>query len=296
MFSRIDLSPIDWLALLPLLLAGGVVYWIGLVVSTAWRLLHPPRRTYAWAVARGVPGDPAELDSPLAFETVAVHSRGRDLAAWSIEGRDPDAPTAVLTHGWGSSRIGAIGRLPDLAAASSRVIAWDMPGHGESPGVCELAHGEIQDLVAVIQQLAPEGPLHLHGWSLGAEVSLRTVAQMADASRVVGMTVEAPYRRGLTPALNVMKQAELPTALNLRPALALIGLIWGGRPDRRFRDLAETVGSVECPVRVIHGSEDEISPPEDGRAIAAALPRGEFLLAEGAGHHDAWKTLQEGAS
>ncbi len=45
-----------------LLLVGLVIAIIAMTLYTMYMLTHPPRRTYANALARGRPGDPGELD------------------------------------------------------------------------------------------------------------------------------------------------------------------------------------------------------------------------------------------
>jgi len=58
-----------------------------------------------------------------------------------------------------------------------------------------------------------------------------------------------------------------------RYAMASLG-DWDWRP---------ALGKVAAPALIIHGDMDGI-PPETGRAWAAALPNGKFLLLEGSGH------------
>ena len=41
---------------------------------------------------------------------------------------------------------------------------------------------------------------------------------------------------------------------------------------------------ITAPTLVIHGAEDHLLPPENGRAIAARIPHAEFLLVPDAGH------------
>jgi pimeloyl-ACP methyl ester carboxylesterase len=44
------------------------------------------------------------------------------------------------------------------------------------------------------------------------------------------------------------------------------------------------LGAVTAPTLVLHGTEDRMVPPENGRALAAAIPGAELRLLEGAGH------------
>lgn len=283
-----------------LLAAGLAVFWTATVVYVAWMLSHPPRRTYAAAVARGRPGDPAELG--VTFETWSFHSRVADLPVWDIPGREPTGPVVILTHGWADSRIGGLLRVPALLPVVSRIILWDLPGHGEAPGVCRLGTAEVDDLTALLDAVAPASspapPIVLWGWSLGAGVSLVIAAREA---RVAGVIAESPYRVAPTPARNVLRARALPHTLNLRPALAALAtafrapaLIAGpaaadrrGAPSRIF-DRAWHAARVRAPLLVLHGTRDEVCPIDDARAIARAAPRGSLTEIPGGRHNDLW--------
>src|SRR5689334_9666437 len=119
-----------------ILAAGLALLWCAAVAYTTWMLTHPPRRPYAAAVARGRPGDPGDLDR--AFESWSVRSRGMDLPVGDVPGDDAAGPVVVMTHGWADSRVGGLVRLPSILPVASRVVLWDLPGHGEAPGTCRL--------------------------------------------------------------------------------------------------------------------------------------------------------------
>lgn len=269
---------------------GLAAVWALAVAQVAWMLTHPPRRTYGSAVARGRPGDPSELPGRAReFSAWTFTSRGLELPVWEIAGDLPLGPTVVLAHGWGDSRIGGLARVEALAAVASRLILWDLPGHGEAPGMCRLGVPEAADLVALLERIGP-GPTVLYGWSLGAGISIAAAAQRAGIAAVVA---ESPYRLAATPARNVLAARGLPHRPVLMPALAVIdaaiggGLVRAGAGGRRF-DRAELARRLACPLLVVHGDRDEICPIADGREIAAAAPRGELATIAGAGHNDLW--------
>jgi pimeloyl-ACP methyl ester carboxylesterase len=51
------------------------------------------------------------------------------------------------------------------------------------------------------------------------------------------------------------------------------------RPDRTGR-----LAGIACPLLAVTGAEDTVTPPEAGRAMAEAAPRGSFRLLDGVGH------------
>ncbi len=274
------------LGFVSLLAIGLAAYLLLLIVFTARRLTRPPRRTYASAVARGLPGDPSELDSPRAFEAWSIAPRGVELAAWTIQGGEPSGPVCVMAPGWGDGKVGALARLEAVAPACSSVVAFDWPGMGESEGTCRLGTREVGDLVAVIGRVREEGrALVVYGWSLGAGVA---IAAAAGGEQIDAIVAEAPYRLASTPARNVMRNAGLPWRANLGPALAMLGVCFGVGPRWRGFDRAGLAGRIACPLLVVHGGDDEVCPIDDGRAIAAAATSGELCEIEGGRHNDLW--------
>ena len=96
----------DWLGLILLLVAGLVIGVIAMTWYTVYVLTHPPRRSYAYAVSKGLPSEPKDLrvidlngieHTSIAYQTWEHHG-GR---VWDLEGLDPtdyarDLPLATL--------------------------------------------------------------------------------------------------------------------------------------------------------------------------------------------------------
>ena len=49
-------------------------------------------------------------------------------------------------------------------------------------------------------------------------------------------------------------------------------------------DAWERLGSISCPVLVLHGSEDRLVAPDNARMLADRIPGAQLALLEGAGH------------
>ncbi|MBX3402107.1 MAG: alpha/beta hydrolase [Phycisphaeraceae bacterium] len=287
----------DVIGLLMLLACGLGVFAAAVIAFTLRTLTRPPRRTYSWAVARGVPGEPPEVRVPwgrVEYSSWSFASRGRDLPVWDIRGARADGPTAVLTHGWGDSRVIALSRLPALLACCARVVMWDLPGHGDAPGTCTLGTRECDDLVALLERLGPAEPVVLYGSSLGAGVSIVVAARDAARLGVVGVIAEAPYRVPRLPAQRVLRMLGLPWRWNLPIVMALVGsrqgygVSWVASPAAGGFDRAVHAANMPVPLLVLHGTDDEVCPIEDGRAIAAAAPAGRIVEVEGASHNNLW--------
>jgi pimeloyl-ACP methyl ester carboxylesterase len=289
----------DLPGLLLLLLIGLAAGWALLTIHTAWMLTHPPRRSYAWAVARSLPGDPTELRIPgqpadhrISFESWSFRSRGLDLPVWDIRGLAPAGPTLILTHGWGDSRVTmlASGRIAALLPVVSRLLLWDLPGHGDAPGRCTMGAWEHTDLAALIDRLAtdPTGhmprPLVLYGFSLGAIAALNAAHSSAAVSAVIA---ESPPTAPWTPARNVLRLRALPYRSNLPPAMLLVGLThgqslhWWPRTDT-LQGWAPA--SLRQPLLILHGLDDAITPVEDARRLAASIPSSRLIEVAGGRH------------
>lgn len=289
------------LGLLQLLALGLAIAIAIATLLVIRRLRRPPRRTYAWAVARNLPGDPSELDTPRDFTPFEITTAAHRLPAWSIPGDDPDGPLVIATPGWGDSKIGILPRLPAILPKASRLIAWDPPGTGEStttsarPGLCALGTRESQILMDIIAQHAEPGErIVLLGWSLGAGAAIAAAALDAQspAPRVAAVIAEAPYRLPWTPAFNVLRMARLPHRINGPIAFALLGLRLTRHPTWKGFDRALHAARLRVPLLLVHGTADEICPLADSRDIAAATPDNLAALVPipGAGHNDIWTT------
>ncbi len=286
---------------LGLLIAIALGAWM-----TGHHLRRPPRKTYGWALARNLPGDPSELDDSLSFEALQLDLRADDpklknfgqSPVWDIEGRDPSGPVIIWTPGWGDSRVGALARIRHLAPVAKRVIAWDPPGQGEAPGRWPMAVRE-ERMLRELTRWADEthhAPIVLAGSSMGAGLSLVAAVDLAeqDGVRIAGVIAEAPYRLPKVPARNYLRAVGHPHTWNIELVYGLMGLRlgagadWSKAHDGRAFDRAEWAAKLHCPLLVLHGDQDVISDPEDGEQIAASAPDGDLVLIEGGGHNDLW--------
>jgi alpha/beta superfamily hydrolase len=61
-----------------------------------------------------------------------------------------------------------------------RAVRFNFRGVGASEGTYDEGRGEVRDMLRVIDQLAPEGPLALAGFSFGAFVTTHVVQALGD--------------------------------------------------------------------------------------------------------------------
>lgn len=150
-------------------------------------------------------------------------SNGIRLAVYTAGRTEPEAPTLLLVHGMGHWAQAAWDTLAPHFTASHRVIAFDLPGFGESdkPDLAyslDFFEATLHGLVEALG-LARFGVL---GHSLGGLIAAAYAAAHPSRVRFLGLLDPAGFLR--TPKL-VLKIA------GSRPVVSLFGKI---RPSRKF--------------------------------------------------------------
>ena len=103
-------------------------------------------------------------------------------------------PPLVFLHGWCGDRSFFAPQF-DHFSATHRVVALDLPGHGESPAPAECTIDALaSEVVALVGHLELE-PSVLFGHSIGAMVALALTQQMPDLVRAVVMTDPPPLSK-----------------------------------------------------------------------------------------------------
>lgn len=222
-----------------------------------------------------------------------------------------DSVNVLLLHGWAANH-----HIFDLLAdglPECRVAALDLPGHGTAgfDGTFDVA--AVADSLAV--QLSE--PAHLLGWSLGGLVALHMAARHPEKVRSLCLTASfarltaAPdYPEGLAkPALGKMiplftqdfakymrqflqlQFLHIPERAHLADEV-LPEIIRHGVPpglqaalDAVVRtDARALLPQVQCPVLLVFGGKDGITPPRMGEYLHRSLSNSRLLLIEKAAH------------
>jgi 3-oxoadipate enol-lactonase len=223
--------------------------------------------------------------------------------------------TLVLVHGYPLDHTMWQGQIDGLAGVC-RVIAPDLRGFGASevvPGTATMQQ-MADDVAALLDALGVETPVAFCGLSMGGYVAwqfalrhrsrlaklvlcdTRAIADSPEASQSRRQTAAKVLAEGSAVAADALlpklfapeTQREQPQLVeNTRQvilrtdpqgiAAALLGM--AERPD-----VSGQLASLDVPALVLCGEHDAIAPPDEMRQIAAALPRGQFVLIPAAGH------------
>lgn len=211
--------------------------------------------------------------------------------------------TVVLLHGWGGSII----ELDDLRrelVSGFRVVAVDLPGSGRSePQPRRYPPGYYLDdartLLGLLDRL-DIGVAHLVGFSDGGEEAL-LVASLAPGRVLSVVTWGAAGRVEASPAmLDALARVVDEPVVSFEALAAYLVQAYGVEEARIMTrtwadalraivaeggDISRSLAAeITCPALLVSGTHDPFCPPRLVRAMADAIPRGEFREAEGGGH------------
>lgn len=206
-----------------------------------------------------------------------------------------DGPPLVHLHGGGGL---ALTPTHDLLARDRRVVAFEMPGFGDSPE--NTRHQTMPDMARTmldaVSALGVDG-FDLWGTSFGGKAALCTA--LIAQERVQALVLESPAAirpadherpRPSTPEeLVAMLHAHpermpprAPSSMDHRAKVAPMMARLMAPP--RDPDLEAAMPGLQIPVLVVFGTEDRLIPPEFGRTYKQLLPNCQLLFVYDAGH------------
>lgn len=217
------------------------------------------------------------------MRTVAL----RDGAILAVSGPRP-VPVLFLHGGAGTATLhwgGPIGRLP----SRYRPFGIDLRGHGSSSG--EIAGGlsQLADDVLEVLRTAPEGGVHVVGFSMGGCSALRAGLREPELFRSLTLL-------GVHARLPAGVDADVKDRFR-EWASAEVSRLRGhhrdGRDWSRFLASLTTLQNdvsddelrrLQVPVLVIHGDRDEYVPVGCALHLAETLPNAQLSVLPGARH------------
>lgn len=250
-------------------------------------MTHPPRHTAGYALARGLPCDPGEME--LAFESWTLDVGGSvALPVWEVSRNQESGVrsqgtglTCVLIHGWGHSRIDMLLRVPLWLELCERVVLYDLRGHGEAIGTSRLGDDEGRDLLALIERLG-EGRCLLVGHSMGAVIAIdAAAAQDAAVRNIAAVVAYGPYADFHSSLRGRLRGVGMPA----RPITDL-ALLWLRLRGIRPPGALPAALKMNTPLLVIHGRDDEMVGIDEAMQIVVAGRNAELLEIAGGGHLD----------
>jgi len=236
----------------------------GLAVSAARRLFFTPPRQRARPEQSGVLASGRRLE--------IATSEGR-IAAWSW-GR---GPSVLLLHGWGGHAGQLAPFVAPLRRRGFRVVAFDLPGHGESSGRQASIRHFARAIGEGAEAFGPLAGIVAHSFG-GAAATLafdhglyaRAAVYVAPPSRFDTFFARAAEGFGLDRRLRGRFE---------RRAQDWVGLRFEEVEPRRL------ARHQDAPLLVVHDRGDDEVPFEEGEELARLWPGAELELTEGLGHY-----------
>ncbi len=221
------------------------------------------------------PWDPqpwAEL-SQLPLEEVTFTSEdGTHLYGWYLPATDAELPPMLWCHGNAGNISHRLDNMMQLHARGIGFFIFDYRGYGRSEGV-PSEKGLYADGLAALKVLQDKSKksvdeIVVFGRSLGSAVATEIVKQNKS---VAGLILETPF-----PSVKAVAKhhyANLPVDKLLQSKFEL---------QSKLKD-------IECPLLVIHGTQDSIIPFELGKQVfdSANEPK-RFYVIEGADHNNTY--------
>jgi pimeloyl-ACP methyl ester carboxylesterase len=208
-----------------------------------------------------------------------------DVQTYTFEPDCEPRGTVMLVHGWTSEAAFMTAFMEPLRRSGYRVVAFDFPAHGLSPGrrtnLAECARsmlavcdhfGQIDAVVAhsfggfVALLVAEGGPPMDHAHPIGCFVLISCPNKLSEVALNFGSTLK------LGPAAQRAYEHHLERV--------------GHRPVATFTASELLKGSADAPVLVLHGREDDEVSFRNAEDIAAARPSARLLGFEGLGHRN----------
>ena len=233
---------------------------------------------------------------------LAVVDRGHGMPLLLVHG-------FPLSHEMWSEQIEVLSR-------ECRVIAPDLRGFGRSgvtPGTATMEQF-ADDLAALLDVMGISEPVVFCGLSMGGYIAwqfwlrhgrrlrglvlcdTRATAdspeaaanRLTTADRVLAegpqIVVESMMPRLFAASTAESKPEVVQSLRRIMMATEREGIAAASRGMGRRPDMTPRLGEIRCPVLVLVGALDAISPPAEMRAIAEAIPGARLVEIPGAGH------------
>lgn len=224
---------------------------------------------------RGVRRMPRELDYLSGARRCELATGAGALAAW--EWGEPGRPLVGLLHGWEGhgAQLGAF--AAPLVAAGFRVLTFDAPGHGDSPGD-ECSAPLIGRLLGEVQ--ARTGPFRaLVAHSMGC----------AAAAMAAGRDPHPAGLVFLAPPLSQLDRVErMCGRMGIGPEIAgYFRAAVARRTGMSFEeaDMFHVAAQAPCPLLALHDPADESTDYAATERFVAKWRGARLVACPGRGHH-----------
>jgi 3-oxoadipate enol-lactonase len=227
--------------------------------------------------------------------------------AYRIDGPD-QAPVLLVGPSLGTT-LAMWDPQVERLARTYRVVRFDLPGHGASPGVAgPLSIGDLGRLVLGVADAVGAARLRYLGLSLGGMAGMWLAATHPDRVARLALVCTSAY---LPPAQGWLTRAATVRAHGMAAVLDAVSARWftpafadtatvaatrammaGADPQGyaaccaaiAAMDLRPLLPRITAPTLVLAGAQDPATPPAHGAEIARAVPGARLVVLDNAAH------------
>lgn len=245
---------------------------------------------------------------------------GQSIAVYQSRGT---GPAALLVHGNSSSSRSFQHQLEGPLGERFRLVAMDLPGHGESPPASDppatyTLPGYAKIMVGVAEQMGLANGVFV-GWSLGGHIVLEASDQLPNAAgRVIFGTPPVGFPPAMAeaflphPAMTVAfhpsptdEEMAAYVAAFFKPGAAVPDFCYADirRTDGQaravlggsigpggYRDEVEIVANLTAPLAILHGEHEQLVSLAYIQGLTIpTLWRGAVQVIADAGHAPHWE-------
>jgi pimeloyl-ACP methyl ester carboxylesterase len=197
---------------------------------------------------------------------------GLAATAWGSSEGEP----ILLVHGWQRQRASLGKFVEPLLAAGKRVVAFDAPAHGDSPGKKTNPLEYAKAILAVGQELGNLDGIVAH--SMGGGASLIALSQGLQGERIVLLASAADWEYQMR---FFAKYLGLPEKAATRLVKVLEEQV---QIDVTKMNSAYVCKELKQAALLFHDPEDKRVPYQDSLDISKQLQRAQLITVQGLGH------------
>ena len=187
-----------------------------------------------------------------------------------------EGPAVLLLHGWDGKASDLAAFAPPLLAAGRKLIAVNLPAHGESAGERTSIPASARALVAAQEALGPLQAVVAH--SIATAVTVEAVALGLPVQRLA--LISAPARYAMY-AMGFAAQA----GLSAEQTEQMLQVLRDMGVDVHAISTPRRAVALKQPVLFVHSADDRVVPIADAEASHAKWAGPAQLLSlEGLGH------------
>ena len=210
-------------------------------------------------------------------ETIMVNDLPIAVYIWPAQHSDYDK-TVLFIHGWTGRGTQIVNYIDMLNVAGYRVISFDGPAHGASPGR-QTSVLEMTDVVLAIGK---------HYGKIDAAITHSFGGMVLAYAMSLGLSLEravmiCPPENLKVILENFQRILRLPDSV--MQALIRKSFATHGQVIDNALDTVNNLRTSSCKGLVIHDEDDTDISWHSGENIAAAWPGAKFVKTRGLGHH-----------